>query len=70
MSELWPHWLRLGWLLVLPLLVWLCWQLWHRPHRSGRWQALTFERRAKIILDVGSVSGKRDGVCGTSGSAS
>lgn len=31
---------------------------------SGRWQALTFERRAKIILDVGSVSGKRDGMCG------
>ncbi len=30
---------------------------------SGRWQALTFERRAKIILDVGSVSGKRDGDC-------
>lgn len=30
---------------------------------SGRWQALTFERRAKIILGVGSVSGKRDGEC-------
>ncbi|UZK65835.1 hypothetical protein [Sphingomonas sp. M1-B02] len=30
---------------------------------SGRWQALTFSRRAKIILDVGSVSGKRDGAC-------
>lgn len=30
---------------------------------SGRWQALTFERRAKIILGVGSVSGKRDGDC-------
>ncbi len=28
---------------------------------SGRWQALTFSRRAKIILDVGSVSGRRDG---------
>lgn len=31
---------------------------------SGRWQALTFERRAKIILGVGSVSGKVDGNCG------
>ena len=31
---------------------------------SGRWQALTFERRAKIILGVGSVSGVRDGSCG------
>ena len=30
---------------------------------SGRWQALTFERRAKIILGVGSVSGVRDGSC-------
>lgn len=30
---------------------------------SGRWQALTFSRRAKIILDVGSVSGVRDGEC-------
>jgi hypothetical protein len=30
---------------------------------SGRWQALTFERRAKIILGIGSVSGVRDGEC-------
>ena len=30
---------------------------------SGRWQALTFQRRAKIILGVGSVSGKADGDC-------
>ncbi|WP_137864046.1 MULTISPECIES: hypothetical protein [unclassified Sphingomonas] len=30
---------------------------------SGRWQALTFERRARIILGVGSVSGKADGEC-------
>jgi hypothetical protein len=32
---------------------------------SGRWQALAFERRAKIVLGVGSVSGVRDGECGT-----
>lgn len=31
---------------------------------SGRWQALTFSRRAKIVLGVGSVSGRRDGDCG------
>jgi hypothetical protein len=30
---------------------------------SGRWQALTFSRRAKIILGIGSVSGVRDGAC-------
>ncbi len=40
MSELWPHWLRLGWLVLLPVLIWLGWQFWHRPQRSGRWQAL------------------------------
>ena len=34
---------------------------------SGRWQALTFERRAKIILGVGSVSGKIDGTCEAGG---
>lgn len=32
---------------------------------AGRWQALTFSRRAKIILGVGSVSGVRDGGCPT-----
>ena len=30
---------------------------------SGRWQALTFSRRAKIVLGVGSVSGVHDGNC-------
>lgn len=30
---------------------------------AGRWQALTFSRRAKIVLGVGSVSGVRDGSC-------
>jgi hypothetical protein len=30
---------------------------------SGRWQALTFSRRGKIILGIGSVSGRRDGEC-------
>ena len=28
---------------------------------GGRWQALTFERRVKIILGVGSVGGRKDG---------
>ncbi len=36
---------------------------------SGRWQALTFSRRGKIILGVGSVSGRRDGICPPEGSA-
>ena len=34
---------------------------------SGRWQALAFERRAKIVLGVGSVSGVRDGNCPAAG---
>jgi hypothetical protein len=34
---------------------------------SGRWQALTFSRRGKIILGVGSVSGVRDGECPAAG---
>ncbi|HLA30608.1 MAG TPA: VWA domain-containing protein [Pseudomonas sp.] len=39
-SGVWPHWLRPFWLLALPLLGWLLWQLWHREKRSGRWQLL------------------------------
>lgn len=38
--SLWPHWLRLGWLLLLPLLGWLLWRLWNRQKRVGRWQMI------------------------------
>lgn len=31
--------------------------------KSGLYQALTFQRRAKIILGVGSIGGRRDGEC-------
>ncbi|MDN5401604.1 MAG: tetratricopeptide repeat protein [Pseudomonas sp.] len=40
MIALWPHWLRPWWLLLLPLLGWLLWQLWHRQKRAGRWQMI------------------------------
>jgi Ca-activated chloride channel family protein len=40
MSVLWPFWFRPGWLLVLPVLAWLLWQLWHRQKRAGRWQMI------------------------------
>lgn len=40
MSALWPHLLRPWWLLLLPLLGWLLWKLWHRQRRAGRWQLL------------------------------
>jgi hypothetical protein len=31
---------------------------------SGRWQALTFRRRAKIVLGIGSIGGNRVGKLG------
>ncbi|EJM81211.1 VWA domain-containing protein [Pseudomonas sp. GM60] len=40
MSALWPYWFRPWWLLLLPLLGWLLWQLWHRQKRVGRWQMI------------------------------
>lgn len=39
-GNLWPHWLRPGWLLLLPLLGWLLWRLWNRQKRVGRWQMI------------------------------
>jgi Ca-activated chloride channel family protein len=40
MSALWPYWFRPWWLLLLPLLGGLLWQLWHRQKRAGRWQMI------------------------------
>ncbi|MGE8188592.1 tetratricopeptide repeat protein [Pseudomonas sp. NPDC086278] len=40
MSALWPYFFRPWWLLLLPLLGWLLWQLWHRQKRAGRWQMI------------------------------
>jgi len=40
MSAFWPHLLRPWSLLLLPLLGWLLWKLWHRQRRAGRWQLL------------------------------
>ncbi|WP_019342733.1 VWA domain-containing protein [Stutzerimonas stutzeri] len=40
MSELLPHLLRPFWVMVLPLPIWLLWQLWHRQRQTGRWQRL------------------------------
>ncbi|MBC3957921.1 VWA domain-containing protein [Pseudomonas triticifolii] len=39
-ASLWPHWFRPSWLLIVPLLVLLIWQLWHRQKRAGRWQII------------------------------
>ncbi|WP_394561837.1 VWA domain-containing protein [Aquipseudomonas alcaligenes] len=53
MEMLWPHWLRPFWLLLLPLLGWLLWQLWHREKRSGRWQLLLPAAFQAVLLSGG-----------------
>ncbi|MBF4210069.1 VWA domain-containing protein [Pseudomonas donghuensis] len=54
MSELWPQWLRPLWLLVLPLLAWLLWKLWHRQKRAGRWQMILPPAFHAVLLGGGS----------------
>ena len=53
MEMLWPQWLRPFWLLLLPLLGWLLWQLWHRERRSGRWQLLLPAAFQAVLLTAG-----------------
>lgn len=54
MSVLWPHWFRPEWLLVLPLLCWLLWKLWHRQKRAGRWQMILPEAFHRVLLSGGN----------------
>jgi len=54
MMSLWPHWLRPAWLLLLPLLGWLLWQLWHRRKRAGRWQLLLPPAFQAVLLSGGT----------------
>lgn len=54
MIALWPHWLRPWWLLLLPLLGWLLWQLWHRQKRAGRWQVILPPAFHATLLSGGS----------------
>jgi Ca-activated chloride channel family protein len=54
MNELWPHWFRPAAIIVLPLLAWLSWRLWHRPRRSGRWQAILPRAFHPVLLGGGS----------------
>lgn len=53
METIWPHWLRPFWLILLPLLGWLVWQLWHRERRSGRWQLLLPTAFQAVLLTGG-----------------
>ena len=50
MIALWPHWLRPYWLLLLPLLGWLVYYLWHRQQRAGRWQSLLPPAFHQVLL--------------------
>ncbi len=54
MIDLWPHWFRPWWLLLLPLLGWLLWQLWHRQKRAGRWQMLLPPAFHAVLLSGGN----------------
>jgi Ca-activated chloride channel family protein len=54
MSALWPFWFRPWWLLLLPLLGWLLWQLWHRQKRAGRWQMILPPAFHATLLSGGS----------------
>lgn len=54
MIELWPQWLRPAWLLLLPLLGWLLWKLWHRQKRAGRWQMILPAAFHAVLLGGGN----------------
>ena len=54
MSALWPHWLRPDWLLIVPLLCWLLWKLWHRQKRVGRWQMILPAAFHRVLLSGGN----------------
>ncbi|MFJ4114604.1 tetratricopeptide repeat protein [Pseudomonas sp. NPDC089758] len=56
MIDLWPHWLRPLWLLVVPLLAWLVFKLWHRRRRAGRWQMILPPAFHPVLLGGGSGS--------------
>jgi len=53
-ASFWPYWFRPVWLLVLPLLGWLLWQLWHRQKRAGRWQMILPPAFHSALLSGGS----------------
>ncbi|ANY86190.1 MULTISPECIES: vWA domain-containing protein [Pseudomonas] len=53
MIELWPQWLRPLWLLVVPLLGWLLFKLWHRRKRAGRWQLILPVQFHAVLLGGG-----------------
>jgi len=59
MSQLLPHLLRPYWLIILPLLIWLLWRLWHRQLQVGRWQRLLPEAFHAALLTRGRLRHSR-----------
>ena len=59
MIDLWPQWLRPLWLLVVPLLAWLLFKLWHRRKRAGRWQMILPPQFHAVLLGGGSGSNSK-----------
>ena len=59
MIDLWPQWLRPLWLLVVPLLAWLLFKLWHRRKRAGRWQMILPPAFHPVLLGGGSGSNSK-----------
>ncbi len=59
MIELWPQWLRPLWLLLIPLLGWLLFKLWHRRKRAGRWQMILPAAFHPVLLGGGSGSNSK-----------
>ncbi|MBF8746383.1 tetratricopeptide repeat protein [Pseudomonas putida] len=59
MIELWPQWLRPLWLLLVPLLSWLLFKLWHRRKRAGRWQMILPPAFHPVLLGGGSGSNSK-----------
>ena len=59
MIDLWPQWLRPLWLLVVPLLAWLLFKLWHRRKRAGRWQMILPKAFHPVLLGGGSGSNSK-----------
>lgn len=59
MSELWPHWMRLGWLLAVPVLVWLLVARWRHQQRIGRWHQLLPPAFHAALLSAGGGRGAR-----------
>ncbi|PVZ20333.1 MULTISPECIES: VWA domain-containing protein [unclassified Pseudomonas] len=59
MSDLWPHWARLGWLLTVPVLMWLLARHWRRQQRTGRWHQLLPQAFHQALLSAGRGRGAR-----------